>query len=415
MVINIEHTSMVCLLKKGAKGAESMMHNGEITTMTAFIEVFLAKVLERFATKQGKFESDISEGLFKTASPHEEINEELLEELEIHEDIPVYNDLPLDALPSGEITTMFVSLIQNELSRTIDVPVLVAKGKIEGPVLGVTSTLHGNEVNGIPVISKLFREIDVESLRGTLVGVPVLNPPGFSRRQRAFLDGRDLNRIFPGKPAGTSSQTYCHMILEKFAKKFDYHLDLHTAGLGRVNSLYVRADMNNPITHQMAVLQQSQIILHNTAPDGSLRIASMALGIPSITVEIGNPLQIHQEFVECALSGVRATLDWLNMLPIYPSEKIEETSSRAKTTTCTRSYWVYAEHGGMLQVMPKINTWVSKGDVVAVVRDVFGNILVKYKAKEDSIVIGKSVNPICCAGERVVHLGVCDDEFGKKK
>jgi len=103
------------------------------------------------------------------------------------------------------------------------------------------------------------------------------------------------------------------------------------------------------------------------------------------------------------------------MLPIYPSEKIEETSSRAKTTTCTRSYWVYAEHGGMLQVMPKINTWVSKGDVVAVVRDVFGNILVKYKAKEDSIVIGKSVNPICCAGERVVHLGVCDDEFGKKK
>lgn len=46
--------------------------------------------------------------------------------------------------------------------------------------------------------------------------------------------------------------------------KLDYLIDLHTASFGRVNSYYVRADMNAPVTRLMSMLAHPQIIVHNT-------------------------------------------------------------------------------------------------------------------------------------------------------
>lgn len=55
-------------------------------------------------------------------------------------------------------------------------------------------------------------------------------------------------------------------------------IDLHTASAGRVNSLYVRADMNDPVTFRMAMLQHPQIVVHSTGPDRSLRDSCMLRG-----------------------------------------------------------------------------------------------------------------------------------------
>ena len=49
--------------------------------------------------------------------------------------------------------------------------------------------------------------------------------------------------------------------MDRIASKFEYLIDLHTASKGRVNSLYVRADMTNPKTCKMAKLQNAQVIL----------------------------------------------------------------------------------------------------------------------------------------------------------
>lgn len=65
--------------------------------------------------------------------------------------------------------------------------------------------------------------------------------------------------------------------MSKIVNNFNYLIDLHTASFGRVNSYYVRADMNDPITAQMAKLQQPQIILHNSGQDGSATFACFIL------------------------------------------------------------------------------------------------------------------------------------------
>lgn len=70
--------------------------------------------------------------------------------------------------------------------------------------------------------------------------------------------------------------------------KFDYLVDLHTASRGRKNSLYVRADMNQPTIKEMAQSLQPQIIVHNSSPGGSIRGCAQSAGINAVTVEVSN-------------------------------------------------------------------------------------------------------------------------------
>ena len=74
------------------------------------------------------------------------------------------------------------------------------------------------------------------------------------QRSNLQSDGKDLNRLFPGKSDGTASQIYAHNVMEKIVNSFNYLIDLHTASFGRVNSYYVRADMNDVITASLARL-----------------------------------------------------------------------------------------------------------------------------------------------------------------
>lgn len=91
--------------------------------------------------------------------------------------------------------------------------------------------------------SRVVAEIDVKKLYGTVVAIPCVNVIGYLQYKREFADGRDLNRLFPGKEDGFVSQVYCYQLMNKVISQFNYLIDLHTASFGRINSYYVRADM----------------------------------------------------------------------------------------------------------------------------------------------------------------------------
>ena len=56
-------------------------------------------------------------------------------------------------------------------------------------------------------------------------------------------------------------------------------------------------------------------------------------------------------------------------------------------------------------VEPHLCDHVEKGQVIARLTDAFGETIAEYKAHEDSVVIGKSVNPAGATGARIAHLG----------
>ena len=309
-------------------------------------------------------------------------------------------ELNINHTPKGAVRHYWLHIINNGIGEPVRLPVIVARGKKEGPTLGLTAAIHGNELNGIPVIQQLFRELDVEQLRGTVIGGLVMNVPGLLLEQRKFNDGTDLNRIAPGNKEGNLSEVYIYRVIEKILNPLNFLVDLHTASFGRVNSWYIRADMSSPETARMARLQNPDIILHNLPNDGTFRGAASNLGIHAITLELRDPHVFQSGVIEDALVGIRNILYDLDMLDG------EILCPAVSTTLCERSYWIYTDEGGILEVLPKVRDLVKKGEAIAKVRTIFGKTSKEYYAPDDGVVIGKSVSPINQTGSRILHLGI---------
>lgn len=229
--------------------------------------------------------------------------------------------------------------------------------------------------------------------------MPILNAPGYLRHQREFTDDSDLNRIFPGRPDGSVAEIYVSRVLERIVRHFEYLIDLHTASFGRVNSLYVRADMHCAVTAKMARLVGPEIIVHNEGRDGTLRSAAEEAGIHAITLEIGDPQLFQQSLIRSSRRGIVAVLDHLQVLDGEGEE------ARSDPIECTSSSWIYSDMGGVLEVLPKVAQIVEEGQEIARLTNAFGEMVQAYSAPTRGVVIGKSTNPVAQTGARLLHLG----------
>ena len=59
-----------------------------------------------------------------------------------------------------------------------------------------------------------------------------------------------------------------------------------------------------------------------------------------------------------------------------------------------------------LQVQVDLLERVKAGQLIASLRNVFGDLLQEYFAPEDGVVIGKSTSPVNQSGGRILHLGI---------
>ena len=320
--------------------------------------------------------------------------------------IPIITSINLKKIPAKTINKFWLKVGSDAYNNSILIPVLIAKGEENGTVLGLTAAIHGNELNGIPVIQEVFKNLKINKLKGIIIAIPGLNTVSVFNNRRRFSDHVDLNRIFPGKENGNTSQQMVFKIYNNVIKLFTHHIDMHTASFGRVNSMYARADLTNNTLKMMAKLQNPDIILASKGKPSfgnsnsqTLRAAAIKNGIHSITVEYGNPQVYQKEMTQRGVKGIENLMAWLKMIekPITISKNIN---------FCTKSYWLYTDKGGLLTTLNSLNDKVKKGDVIGILKNPFGTVIKKYLAPEDGIVIGKSTNPVSISGGRIIHLGI---------
>lgn len=313
----------------------------------------------------------------------------------------IVSSLDIQELAPNVVHRRRVAMTENATGNETLIPAFIVRSSKEGPTVGLTAAVHGNELNGIPVIHRLIRVLNKHPLkRGAVVAVPIVNVPGYLQAQRAFEDGVDLNRTMPGKANGNESDVYAHRFLDRIVRHFDYLIDLHTASFGRVNSLYVRVDMNAPTPAKMARILTPQIIVHNPGTDGTLRSAATNLGIHAITVEVGNPQRLQPGLIRSTRLGIQEFLEHLEMLPDLSDP------DNSPIVECESSFWIYTDCGGILEVPVELTQHVEAGEVVGILRNVWGDIVRQYPAPRSGVVVGKSTNPAARAGSRVLHLGV---------
>lgn len=207
------------------------------------------------------------------------------------------------------------------------IPVSLVRGAGVGPVLALIAGTHGYEYPGISALQRLRQSIDPRILRGTLILVHIANPPSFYGRTiyTSPADGKNLNRVFPGRPDGTLSERIAHAITTQVIEKADFLVDLHAGDGNEALRPYVYMPVTgdaklDTATRGMALAFGLDHVVIDTGriapPDATKFVDQTALarGIPAITTETGQLGQNDEHSIALAERGIRNLMRHLGML-----------------------------------------------------------------------------------------------------
>lgn len=305
-----------------------------------------------------------------------------------------------ESILPGENKTINVEMARLHTTTKLNIPIIVRRSKLEGPVILFTAGIHGDEINGIEIVRQLISKKINKPKRGTIICIPIINMYGFVNRSREFPDGRDLNRSFPGSKKGSLASRFAFHILNEVMPEVHYAIDFHAGGASRFNAPQIRLAENDPELKLLADTFNAPFTLYSKNIGGSFRNSSTKMNIKMLLFEGGKSLDINKEVANEGINGVKRVLAYLDMLD--PKHTIEIPEN--KTIYIEKSNWVRAKCSGMLHDYNTIGTFVKKGTVLATITDPFGKFERKIKAPNDGYVINSNQSPIVYEGDAIFHL-----------
>jgi predicted deacylase len=271
----------------------------------------------------------------------------------------------------------------------VEHPCFEVHGASDGPRLTILGGIHGCEYSSIAAVIRVMNKLDPGALAGTVVAVPVVSMESF-RRRSAFVvpaDGKNLNRCFPGDPAGTYTDVLAHAIFEGLIAPSDFLVDLHGGDLVEALepfALYDESDVAEE-SRRMAIAFGLPYVVREARGPGGLTgmtsTAASARGIPAVIAEAGGCGQLEERAVELLVEGVGNVLRRLEMLP-GPA-----TPPAAGMRHVSGNEWLRCRSQGWWEATVRAGDEVHGGDVLGRVRDLWGDELELVTAPADGVVL----------------------------
>ena len=144
-------------------------------------------------------------------------------------DSPVISTVDYDA-PGKQFGRLQIPRSTNESGwSNLFVPLVsIANGR--GPTVLVTGGVHGDEPEGQVAALNLARETRPDDVRGRLIIIPCLSPEASRAYTRLWPSGANLNRSFPGSPAGTPDEVLADYVTRVLFPLAAAVCDLHSGG-----------------------------------------------------------------------------------------------------------------------------------------------------------------------------------------
>ncbi len=289
----------------------------------------------------------------------------------------------------------------------VSLPLHVVHGRTDGPVVWLSAAVHGDEIAGVEIIRRALGALDARTLAGTVIAVPIVNPHGFLASDRYLPDRRDLNRSFPGSANGSLAARLAHLFMTEVVARAEVGIDLHTGSDHRTNLPQVRADLDDPLTHELASSFGAPVMLHAKLRDGSLRAAATSRGARVLLYEGGEALRYERAAIAVGVTGIGRLLARLGMTETVEGAG-DEPLPAAPPIECRSSTWVRARRSGIAITEVELGDHVDVGDTIAVVRDSVGRRLSTARATRSGIVIGLTQHPLVNQGDAIAHVAQPD-------
>jgi len=289
------------------------------------------------------------------------------------------------------------------------IPITVIHGSGPGPVLALIAGTHGYEYPPITALQNVRRDLDPARLDGTVIVVHVANMPSFLGRTVYYspIDGKNLNRAYPGAPDGSVCERIAHAITTEVIERADYLVDMHGGDGNEALRpyLYMAVTGNEGLDEAIRGMAVAFGIDHividrartNTGPSVYTDKTALDRGIPAITTETGQLGSNDPMWVDMAERGVWSLMRHLEM--------VEGTVDSVGEVVWLENYQVVTSPAtGMFTAKVRDGYVIAEGGVLGVLADFFGHTIQEITAPFAGVVNYVVGTPPVSEGEPVAML-----------
>jgi N2-acetyl-L-2,4-diaminobutanoate deacetylase len=300
------------------------------------------------------------------------------------------------------------------------IPIAVAKGGA-GPTLLVIGGNHGDEYEGPLAILDTARRLDDMKLHGRVILLPFLNYPAVKAAKRTSpVDGRNMNRIFPGSATGSLSEKIADYVLRGLIPMADAVLDFHSGGRTLdflpFAASHVLPDKTQEARCDAAVAAFAapySVKMLEIDAVGMLDTAVEEAGKTFVTTELGGGGTATATSVKIARRGITNLLHHLGILEGRP-EPVATRFLDMPSGDC----FTFADTDGMLELTRDLGDLVRAGETIARIwpLDRTGRPPADYRAKLDGLLIARHFPGLAQAGDCLAVVGtVVEEEEQERK
>ncbi|MEQ9244726.1 MAG: succinylglutamate desuccinylase/aspartoacylase family protein [Nitratireductor sp.] len=284
----------------------------------------------------------------------------------------------------------------------------------EGPRLLLMAGNHGDEYEGVFALAHLIRRLAPSELKGAVTILPLANGPAvMAGRRRSPLDDGNLNRAFPGNPAGTPTERLAHYLEHELFPAHDVIFDMHSGGTSMEHlptaliEEQVTTERTRRALHLVSSLGQKYAFVARNGYDSPTSMgAAGRAGAIGISGEFGGGGTVTPD----TMAGMARAIDCLmqNLGMIYKpvlSTHVSETATPTFLSLHSHDQGIYSTRRGWFEPYIRLGQAVAAGDAAGLLHDLeaLEEKPVTLRFKLPGIVISRRLHAHCEAGDCLVQ------------
>jgi len=291
------------------------------------------------------------------------------------------------------------------------IPIAVVNGG-PGPTALLFGGNHGDEYEGPVALMKLARALEPAQLRGRVIIVPMLNSPAVAAGTRLSpLDGKNMNRAFPGRPDDTITGMIAHYVSSALFPMAELVVDIHSGGrsahfLPSVNMHHVPDDeqMHKMVAAGMAWGAPYVFIYRDVGGVGLLPGEAERLGKVTLGTEMGSASQFGAEVLAITEGGVWNVLRHAGILV----DRAPDTAATPAQVVAADQYddYIMAPASGIFEPFAELGAWIEAGQPVGQMHTIEQPFVAPLPvlARTSGMLISRRAFPLTRQGDCVATL-----------
>jgi predicted deacylase len=313
------------------------------------------------------------------------------------------------------LKTHKIASTQNPLGGSVEIIKQTFTSVRDKPVkrISFVAGLHGDELEGVYLCHRILETLcrlkadNPHAFQGEVHVYPAVNPEALNSLTRLWpFFSMDMNRKMGEKNNASLPAEFARSLIADLQSSSDLVVDFHASNLHlkELPQIRIIEEFDKKLIPLAGLCNMDVVWVHPFAPvfESTLGYNLNRKKIPTLVVETGICLRIHQDYCEQIFQGMMHLLKKTGVLDLDdPSPEIKQpVLAHPKQVVL-----VQARHAGLFINNTPLGAHVQKGDLLGTIVDaVRGETLETVASPTDGLLFTLREQPVTCQGAPLARI-----------